>query len=160
MNASSRGELLIRYAQGPALLHTALAKCPQDGLEYRPGPGTWSIQDIVLHLAESEVHGYLRGRTIIAEPGSAVCAYDQDLWAQSLDLSAQPLSEAVDLFRLLREIMARQLRALPEAAWDRFMVHPERGQVTLAAWLESYVGHLDTHLAQMERTCKAFAEHR
>lgn len=160
MNASGRGELLIRFAQGPALLQTTLAKCPQDGLEYRPGPGKWSIQDIVLHLAESEVHGYLRGRTIIAEPGSPVCAYDQDLWAQSLDLSAQPLTEAVDLFRLLREIMARQLRALPEAAWDRFMVHPERGQVSLATWLEGNVGHLDTHLAQMERTCKAFAEHR
>jgi hypothetical protein len=160
MNASARGELLIRYAQGPALLKTALAKYPEACLEFRPGPGKWSIQDIVLHLAESEVHGYLRGRTIIAEPGAAIVAYDQDRWAQSLDLSAQPLAEAVDLFRLLREIMARQLRALAEPAWEQFMVHPERGPVTLDAWLKLYVGHLDTHLAQMERTHKAFVEHR
>jgi hypothetical protein len=160
MNASGRGELLIRFAQGPALLQTTLAKCPQDGLEYRPGPGKWSIQDIVLHVTESEVHGYLRGRTIIAESGASVSAYDQDRWAQSLDMSAQPLAEAVDLFRLLREIMARQLRALPEAAWDRFLVHPERGRMTLDQWLAGYVGHLDTHLAQMERTYKAYVEHR
>jgi hypothetical protein len=160
MNASSRGELLIRYAQGPALLQAALAKYPQDCLEYRPGPGKWNIQDIVLHVAESEVHGYLRGRSIIAEPGASVSAYDQDRWAQSLDTSAQPLAEAVDLVRLLRELMARQLRALPEEAWDRFLVHPERGSMTLAQWLAGYVGHLDTHLAQMERTYKAYVEHR
>ena len=51
MNASVRGELLIRYAQGPALLRTALDKYPQDCLEFRPGPDKWSIQDIIMHLA-------------------------------------------------------------------------------------------------------------
>jgi hypothetical protein len=158
MDAGARGERLLKYAQGPAVLKAALAGYPQDCLEYRPGPDRWSIQDIVLHLAESELHGYLRGRTIIAEPGAAILAYDQDRWARSLDASAQPLAEAVDLFRLLREMMARQLRGLPEEAWSRHMVHPERGPVTLDRWLEIYVGHLDTHLAQMERTYKAYTE--
>jgi hypothetical protein len=158
MDGSTRGEQHLRYAQGPAALKAALAGYPQDCLEYRPGPDRWSIQDIVLHLAESEVHGYLRGRSIIAEPGAAILTYDQDRWTRSLDASAQPLAEAVDLFRLLREMMARQLRALPEEAWTRYLVHPERGQMTLGRWLDIYVGHLDTHLAQMERTYKAFTE--
>lgn len=159
MDVQVRSERLIRYAQGPALLQTALAKYPAACLEYRPAPDKWSIQDIVMHLAESEVHGYIRGRTIVAEPGGGILAYDQDRWAQSLDLGAQPLAEAVDLFRLLRELMARQLRSLPEEAWSRHAQHPERGPVTLDFWLEIYVGHLDTHLAQMERTYKAYLEH-
>ena len=58
------------------------------------------------------------------------------------------MGEAVDLFRLLREMMARQLRALPEAAWEQYVVHSERGRITLERWLEMYVGHLNTHLAQ------------
>jgi len=156
MNPEARGELLITYAQGPAALKAALAKYPKESLEFRPAPGKWSIQDIVFHLAEAELHGYLRGRTIIAESGAGVQAFDQDRWAQSLDLADQPLIEAVDLFRLLREMMARKLRALPEAAWSQFMVHPQRGKVTLEGWLETYVGHLKVHLAQMERTCQAF----
>jgi hypothetical protein len=157
MTSQTRGELLIKYAQGPALLQSALARYPKESLDHRPGPGKWSIQDIVFHLAESEVHGYVRGRTIIAEPGGRILAFDQDRWADSLDVSAQPLAEAVDLFRLLRELMARQLRALPEAAWTRHAVHPERGELSLVRWLEIYVGHLDTHLAQMERTYQSFA---
>lgn len=158
MTPEIRGELLMKYAKGPALLEAALSRYPEECLEFQPGPDKWSIQTIVFHLAESELHGYLRGRTIIAESGGPVLAYDQDRWADTLDLSDQPLGEGLELFRLLREIMARQLRALPPGAWERFMVHPERGKVSLERWLEVYVGHLDTHLAQMERTWQAFSK--
>jgi len=157
MTPEARGELLLNYAKGPALLEAALERYPKDSLEFQPAPGKWSIQAIVFHLAESELHGYIRGRTIIAEPGGGVLPFDQDRWADSLDVSAQPLGEALELFRLLRELMARQLRALPEAAWEQFVVHPERGRITLERWLEIYVGHLDTHLAQMARNAQAYA---
>ena len=159
MNPAARGELLMKYAKGPAQLKAALARCPKESLDFQPGPGKWSIQDIIFHLAESELHGYLRGRTIIAESGAGIQAFDQERWAGSLDVSAQPMDEVVDLFRLLREMMARQLRALPEAAWEQFAVHSERGKITLEQWLETYVGHLDAHLAQIERTCQAFHQH-
>jgi hypothetical protein len=156
MDPKARGELLIAYAKGPAALKAALAQLPEGSLEFRPGPGRWTIQEIVFHLAESEVHGYLRGRTIIAEPGGAVLAFDQDRWVQSLDVADQPLDEGVDLFRLLREMLARQLRSLPEATWAQHVQHSERGRITLEAWLEGYVGHLQTHLAQIARNLEAF----
>ena len=156
MIPQARAELLMSYAKGPQILKDLLATYPAEALDYVPGPGRWSIRSIVLHLAESEVHGYVRARTIISEPGSAILAFDQDKWAASLDGAAQPLEEAVDLFRLLREILARQLRSLPEAAWGRHVVHPERGPVTLEAWLTIYEGHLRTHLGQLDRTFKAW----
>jgi len=158
MTPEARGELLLTYAKGPALLEAALSRYPKECLEFQPAPGKWSIQAVVFHLAESELHGYIRGRTIIAEPGGGVLAFDQDRWADSLDVSAQPLGEALELFRLLRELMARQLRALPEAAWEQFVVHPERGRITLERWLELYVGHLDAHLAQMARNAQAYGK--
>jgi hypothetical protein len=156
MNPAARSELLIKYAKGPAVLQETLQKYSKDSLDFKPGPGKWSIQDIVFHLAETDLHFYLRARTIIAEPGAGVNGFDQDRWAQSLDVSAQPMGEAVDLFRLLREMLARQLRALPESAWEQHAMHSARGRITLEAWLEIAVGHLDAHLAQLERTHKAF----
>ena len=156
MTPETRGELLMTYAQGPSVLKAALERYPRESWEFRPGTGQWSIQDIVFHVAEAELHGYLRARTAIAEPGAAIQSFDQDLWAGSLDSAAQPMDEAVELFRLLREMLARQLRALPEAAWQRDFMHPERGRITLEGWLENYVGHLDVHLRQMERTHRAF----
>lgn len=156
MTPQVRAELLLSYAKGPQLLKETLAACPGEALDFKPGPGKWSVRDIVFHLAESEVHAYVRARTIIAEPGNPVLAYDQDQWAATLDPASQPLEEAVDLFRLLREMLARQLRALPHDAWERHLMHPQRGAMNLEKWLEVYEHHLPVHLAQMDRTLQAW----
>lgn len=158
MTPQDRAGLLIAYAHGPQLLKDALAELPPECLDFKPAPGTWSVRDIVFHLAESEVHAYVRARTAMAEPGNPIHAYDQDRWAASLDAGAQPLAEALDLFRLLREMLARQLRSLPEAGWGATFLHPERGPVTVEKWLEIYEWHLRAHLAQLERTVKAWRD--
>jgi hypothetical protein len=156
MTPQARAELLMSYAKGPLLLKEALAGYPSEALDFKPEPGAWSLRDIVFHLAESELQGYLRMRTVIAEPGGTVMAFDQDRWTATLDASAQPLEEAVDLFRLLREMLARQVRALPEETWDWSVIHSERGAVTLEALLDGYDSHLREHLAQMARTFQAW----
>jgi hypothetical protein len=88
----------------------------------------------------------------VAEPGVTILPYDQDRWADTLDPAAHPLEEALDLFRLLRELMARQLRGLAEETWRQSIQHPQRGELTLEHWLEIYDGHLKVHLAQIQRT--------
>jgi len=160
MTPAARAELLMSFEKGPVLLDAALARCPGESLGYLPGPGKWSIRDIVLHVAEDEVHGYLRARTAISEPGARVQAFDQDLWARSVQPDAQSMAEALELCRLLRTMLARQLRALPEAAWGRQVIHPDKGTLTLERLLELYVKHMDVHLAQMERTCRAYCASR
>lgn len=155
MTPDARAERLLAYAQGPARLRECLAACPAEALDYRPAPGKWTVREIVFHVAEVELQGYVRARTIMAEPGRAILAYDQDAWAASLDL-AHPLEEALELFRLLREILARQLRGLPEAAWSRTVLHPQRGEVSLERWLEIYENHLRDHLAQIARNLGAW----
>ncbi len=158
MNSQTRAELLMTYARGPQALRDAVEALPPEALDFQPGPGAWSPRAILLHLAEAEVHGYLRARTLIAQPGTTIVPFDQDRWASTLDGAAQPPGEALDLFRLLREMLARQLRALPESVWGQTLVHPERGTLTLDRLLELYVGHLDTHLKQLARTLAAWRD--
>lgn len=156
MTAAERAGLLMSFVKGPEQLDAALARFPEESLGYRPGPGKWSIRDIVFHVAEDEVHGYLRARTAISEPGAGIQAFNQDLWAQSVQPGDQSMPEALELCRLLREMLARQLRSLPEAAWEQQVFHPEKGNVTLERLLQLYVRHMDVHLAQMDRTYQAY----
>ncbi len=155
MTAEARAERLLAYAQGPAHLRECLVACPEEALDYRPAPGKWTVREVVFHLAEAELQGYLRARTIMAQPRSPIPAYDQDAWASSLD-PTHPLEEALELFRLLREILARQLRGLPESAWSQWVLHPERGEVSLERWLEIYEKHLGDHLAQIARNLETW----
>ena len=156
MTPDTRAELLLSFARGPSLLKDAVAVCPEAALDFKPGPRKWSVRDIAWHLAESELHGYCRARFIVAEPGVTILPFDQDRWADTLDPVAHPLEEALDLFRLLRELMARQLRGLSEESWRKSIQHPQRGEITLERWLESYDGHLKVHLAQLQRTLDAW----
>jgi hypothetical protein len=156
MTLDARAELLLSYARGPAALRDAVMACPDGALDFKPGPGKWSVRDIAWHMAESELHGYCRARFIVAEPGATILPYDQDRWADTLDPTAHPLEEALDLFRLLRELLARQLRGLSQDRWRQSIQHPQRGEITLDRWLEIYDGHLKVHLAQIQRTLDAW----
>lgn len=156
MTPDARAELLLSFAHGPARLQEALAACPEESLDFKPAPGKWSVRDIVWHMAESELHGYCRGRFILSEPGVTIMPYDQDRWADTLDAAAHPLEEALELFRLLRELMARQLRSQPEARWKQTINHPVKGAMDLERWIGIYDEHLKVHVAQIHRTVEAW----
>jgi uncharacterized damage-inducible protein DinB len=46
--------LIETYAAGGQKLRHAVAGLSRDDLLARPGPGAWSIQEVVIHLADSD----------------------------------------------------------------------------------------------------------
>lgn len=156
MSPDDRAALLISYAQGPEQLRQAVAEVPADRLDVRPSPGAWTVREIVIHVAEAELHGYLRARYAMSQEGVTILPYDQEAWTASFQGADQPLEEVLALFRLTRELLARQLRTLPEAQWGRAVRHPElEAPLTLEALLARYENHLKVHLAQIARTARA-----
>jgi hypothetical protein len=123
-------------------------------MHWKPGPAKWSIHQIVVHLVDSEVNGYIRCRALVAEPGKTVMAYDQDHWANDLEYESQDLEESLELFRLLRRSTHRLLEAIPDSAWNHTIHHPERGMMMLDDWLQSYASHVPLHLGQINRNMK------
>ena len=156
MSPADRAALLLSYAQGPGQLREAVAGLPAEALDFRPAPGAWSIREIVVHVAEAELHGYLRARFAMAQEDVTILPFAQEAWAATFRAGDQPLDEVLELFRLTRELLARQLRALPEAQWGRAVRHPEaEAPLTLEALLARYENHLKVHLAQIARTVRA-----
>jgi uncharacterized damage-inducible protein DinB len=156
MDADARATLLLAYAQGPEQLRQALSAVPPDVLDLRPAAGAWSVREVVAHVAEMELHLYLRTRFALAQPGLTILPFDQDAWAASFEAPGQPLDELVALIRLLREMLARQLRRLPEAQWVQSVRHPEQERpLTVEALIAKADQHLKIHLAQIARTARA-----
>jgi len=83
MDAETRAHKIVSFGNAPALLADTLQHFPREMWQFTPAPQQWSIHDIVIHLADSEAHGYIRCRRCIAEPGQAVMAYDEHQWASA-----------------------------------------------------------------------------
>lgn len=112
----------------------------------RPVPGTWSIQQIVLHLLDSDLVIADRMKRIIAEENPALIGFDESKFAAALHYDDQEIADAVALFGLNRKMMARLLRRLPAEAFARSGTHSERGRETLAMYVEGACRHLAHHL--------------
>jgi hypothetical protein len=149
----STPELIEVFAAGPTRLRRAIAGLSEDELRARPrGPETWSIQEIVVHTADSELQGTYRIKKTLAEPAALWPVYDQARWTSRFRYQALGRSARDDAFSLL-ELLRRQTLALFQEAtdedWARHGVHPELGQLTLRNLLELYAEHIELHIGQI-----------
>ena len=148
--------LVDRYEKGVGVFAQALKGVPAEMLDKSPAPGKWSIRQIAVHLADAETVGVARFRTIAAQPGSVLKAYDQGAWAAKLGYTQQSPEQALELFALLRKTTAAMLRALPESAWKNTGQHEESGEVVLDEFVEHYCDHVDNHSRQIRDIRKKF----
>jgi hypothetical protein len=135
-----------RFSQGADLIRSAIKGLTSEELHAYPVPGTWSIQQIVVHLLDSDLIATHRMKRIIAEDNPLLIGYDETKFAKALFYEKEPLEEVLSLFHLNRAQMVRIFKQLPEAALTRHGTHNERGTVRLGQLIDDYAGHVDHHL--------------
>ncbi len=150
-------EQINAFEEAPERLIAVLEDLNDGQMQFVPAIGEWSIHEIVIHLADSEVIGHMRIRKTIAEAGSTLPIYDEETWAGKLSYRLQEPHLAIELFRALRASTAALLRALPAETWQRTAVHPERGEMSFYDVFVLYLEHGDIHLQQIERIKQALA---
>jgi len=134
------------YAAGPAKVRAAVAGLTREELTARPGPGKWSILEVVVHLADSDAISIDRMKRILTEDNPQLLYADETAYVDRLFTHDQDLEDALTLMEAGRRQWARVLRKLPDAAFERAGTHNRRGRVTLGEMVASYVGHIDDHL--------------
>jgi hypothetical protein len=145
-------QLLEAYREGPPRLRAAIAGLSMEQLRARPRAGKWSILEIVLHLADSELVGALRVRYVQAQPGIRLPMYDQERWTERLrhhEADVALLDDTLALFHLLRRITGRIFAAARGDDWSASAVHPDFGEITLRNLLELYADHSERHVEQI-----------
>jgi hypothetical protein len=156
LTRSERERLIQQYADGPARLEGALAAVPTAARQWRPASGEWSAHEVACHCADSEVNGAARIRYVVCEPQPVVLAYDESVWAVTLDYHGHPLEPALATVRAVRAHTAALLRRLPESAWNREGRHTGSGRYTAEDWLTIYAEHLENHARQIEANVSAW----
>ena len=139
-------QLIETFAAAGQTLREAVAGLSPQQLDAHPIPGTWSIRQIVVHLADSDLVAVDRMKRIAAMERPLLIGYDESAFMRRLFPEAQPVEETVQLFDLNRRLLAITLRKLPEEPFERWGVHNERGKVSLGGLVGDYVRHFEHHL--------------
>lgn len=139
-------QALQRYVSGAGLPLRAIEGLSRDDLLAHPVAGTWSIQELIVHLMDSDLVGCDRMKRVAAMDLPLLIGYDQDAFIRTLHYDAVDVRQAAETFRLNRLTTGAMLRGLPDEAGARAGIHSERGKVTLLEFLKGYADHLDHHL--------------
>lgn len=144
--------LLSTFERGPARLESALAGLDAEHFNAYPLPDKWSINEIVLHMADSELVGATRFRLTLGGMEPQLPRYDQDEWCRRLNYSPWNRSRYTNTLHLFRQLRATTLILLHNATvadWSRMGLHVEFGGVTVRNLLELYADHGERHIAQI-----------
>jgi hypothetical protein len=148
--SAERNDLIAKIANFPNILESNIAELNDEQLDIPVRAGEWTVRQIVHHLADAHLNGYVRMKLILTETKPLLKPYDQDAWSMLSDMKgAMPAS--LQILRGLHERWAGLLENLPEESWSRSGVHLEDGLVTLDQLLAHYVHHGEVHLEQINQ---------
>lgn len=136
--------VIARYAAGGPLLTYAISGLTPEQEAARPGPGDWSLGEVVAHIVDTDLVLSDRIKRVLAEDHPALQPFDENAWIARLGVG--PTAEAAELLAANRRWMTRILELADEADFARAGDHPEAGRLTVAALVAKAVGHLDHHL--------------
>ena len=144
--SDSNKSLIARYLAGADQLNQSIGRLTAEELQAFPVPGTWSIQQIVIHLLDSDLVHSDRIKRVIAEDNPLLMAFDETKFVARLHYNAQDSVLAAELFAKNRQLMHQVLAQLSTACFERSGIHSERGRLTLTDLVTTACNHLDHHL--------------
>jgi hypothetical protein len=151
LTAPERHDLMAKIRRLPAAIEAAAQGLTDAQLNTPYRDGGWTVRQVVHHLADSHLNGFLRMKLILTEAGPVLKPYDQDAWAALSDTAAMSIESSLLILRGLHERWVALLESLPEASWKRSALHPEVGVVSLADLLADYARHGEQHVEQVMR---------
>jgi len=103
-------ELIESYAAAGDVLKEAVQGLSPQDLFAHPGPGDWSIQELVIHLADSDAIAIDRMKRILTEDRPTLLYADETAYVERLLPHEQSHEDALTLFDVGRRQWSRVRR--------------------------------------------------
>ena len=150
LTAQEREELMAEIAHFPADLRFLVATLSEEELDTPYREGGWTVRQVVHHIPDSHMQGYVRFKLAMTEDQPTIKTYAQAPWGELADAREAPVEVSLTLLEALHTRLATFLRSLSEDDFQRTYLHPELGELTLEKTLQLYAWHGRHHLGHVK----------
>src|SRR5690606_20007790 len=89
----------IRYL--PSLVELAIQNLDAHQLPTPYRPGGWTVAQVVHHLADSHMNGFIRLKLALTEDNPTIKPYQEASWAELADVQHTPVNVSITLLHAL-----------------------------------------------------------
>jgi hypothetical protein len=150
LNDVQRRAAIDSIAEAPRLLRAAVTGLTERQLETPYRPDGWTVRQVVHHVADSHISGYVRFKLALTENTPTIKPYDQGEWAKLADSRTTPIETSLTLLDTVTDRWVRVMRAMSASDFARRLTHPEHEQpLSLDQTLALYEWHGRHHIAHI-----------
>ena len=122
-------------------------------LNYRPG--SWTIAQLVHHLADSHINAYVRFKFALTEDHPKVKGYDENDWALTIDAQNINIKPSLNIISGIHARWAEAAHNMKPADLQRKYHHlGYKNDWTQLSMLNLYAWHSEHHLAHVHQAIK------
>ncbi|MFZ1424719.1 MAG: putative metal-dependent hydrolase [Saprospiraceae bacterium] len=134
----------------PYLLKEMVQKMDESVYNNKYRPDSWTIHQIIHHIADSHVNGYIRHKLTVTQHQPTINPYLEASWAELEDVKRLPLQISLDLIVALHQRWAVFLDSVSNSDLEKCYYHPEHQRfITLQESIGMYSWHGRHHLAHI-----------
>ncbi|MFC8149962.1 YfiT family bacillithiol transferase [Bacillus paralicheniformis] len=136
--------------QAPHLLRSAVAGLNEEQLDTPYRTGGWTVRQVVHHLADSHMNGYIRSKLAMTEESPLIRTFDEQNWAGLTDGRTLDPDLSLALLNTLHLRWTAFFESLTEEDFEKAYVYPDTGEkMKLYQALALYVWHSHHHIAHI-----------
>jgi uncharacterized damage-inducible protein DinB len=149
ITASKRRRWLRQMAEMPRGLAAAVSGLDDRQLATPYREGGWAPRQVVHHLADAHMNGFIRFKLALTEDEPPIKTYEESLWAETPDSREAPVELSLRLLSALHGRWLTLLESLSGPDWSRAFSHPDRGSMTIDKAIQLYAWHGIHHAAHI-----------
>ncbi|WP_042477915.1 YfiT family bacillithiol transferase [Bacillus ndiopicus] len=134
----------------PKQLNDLTADLTDTELAYRYRENSWTIRQLIHHIADSHMNSYIRFKLALTENEPTIKPYAEDQWAELPD-SALPINISLTCLTALTTRWITILESLTDKQLKSSFIHPDAGKILLEECIGLYAWHGAHHLAHIKQ---------
>ena len=117
----------------PKLMESAVANLTEDDLMSSYRKGGWSFHQMIHHVADSHMVGFVRCKLVIAANDPTLPVYPQVEFSTSSDVVNVPINHSLTILHSLHARWFELMSSVSEDQWTRTGLHPESNE-SMSLW--------------------------